>query len=252
MKSLPQEHLKDARLSQLKRQGYTIIEDAIEPELLEHIRVRFDQLVEEWETTPTAVHDEHGIVNLNRIYELDPVFECLMDLQTVFPFIEEVLEGDITLLGGAIGHHLPPRTPSPMAWHSDGPYLRLTYILSDLEENGGGTALVPGSHLSDGPPPWLNSEEGPHEVPGMIRVHAPAGSCMVNMTRLWHTRTPNASDQPRRIIWQVLKHSHQELTKNTELLLSPEYIDRQTDLRRRMLMGLEPTPKISEVLTPQT
>jgi ectoine hydroxylase-related dioxygenase (phytanoyl-CoA dioxygenase family) len=139
-----------------------------------------------------------------------------------------------------------------MAWHNDGPYLRLTWILSDLEEDGGGTALVPGSHLSDGPPPWLNSEEGQREVPGMVRIAAPAGACMVNFTRLWHTRAPNACDKPRRIIWQVFKHSHQELTQHTELLLSQEYLNLQTNPRRRMLMGLDPTPRISEVLTPQT
>ncbi len=252
MTRLPEKHLRDARMSQLRWQGYTIIENAIEPSLLRKIRSRFDQLVEDWENTHTAVrNEESGIVDLNRIYELDPVFESLMDLPAVFPIIEEVLEGDVTLLGGAIGHFLPPRTPSPMAWHSDGPYLRLTCILSDLEENGGGTALVPGSHLADGLPAWLNSQEGPHDVPGMVRVVAPAGACMINFTRLWHTRSPNATDQPRRIIWQVFKHSHQELTRNMELRLSQEYVNQQTDPRRRMLMGLEPTPRISDVLTPQ-
>lgn len=253
MLQLPEKHLKEALLSQLKWQGYTFIRNAIEPSLLRQIRGRFDQLVQDWETTHTAVRNvENGIVDLNRIYELDPIFENLMDLPTVYPLIEEVLEGDITLLGGAIGHFLPAKTPSRMSWHCDGPYLRLTYILSDLEENGGGTAIVPGSHLSEGPPPWLNSDQGPHEFPGMIRVSAPAGTCMINFTRLWHTRSPNASDHPRRIIWQVFKHSHQELTQNMELRLSEEYTNAQTDPRRRMLMGLEPTPGSSEVLTPKT
>jgi hypothetical protein len=55
------------------------------------------------------------------------------------------MEGDVTLLGGSIGHYLPPHTPSNMAWHMDGDYVRFTYSLDDLDE-GGGTGFFPGLH----------------------------------------------------------------------------------------------------------
>ena len=63
---------------------------------------------------------------------------------------------------------------------------------------------------------------------------------MVNFTMLWHTRTPNRSERPRRLIWQVYKRAHQALTKDEKLRLTEEYIQRQTDPRRRVLVGLGP------------
>lgn len=245
MQPFPLENEMAAHLMNLEQQGFTIVQDAIAPELLKNLRIRFDELVENHAEVPTAVCDEAtGIVDLNRLYELDPIFEDLMDLPTVFPIAGAAMEGDITLLGGSIGHYLPPRTPSNMAWHVDGDYLRFTYILDDLKEDGGGTGLIPGSHRAEGKvPEWFNSPtRQAYNIPGMTRLDAPAGSCMINYTRLWHTRTPNNSDRPRRIIWQVFKHSHQLVTGNEALCLSQAYIERQTDARRRVLVGLDPLP----------
>ena len=68
-----------------------------------------------------------------------------------------------------------------------GGYLRLSYIISDLLPNGGGTALVPGSHHwgGAGPPSWANTATGPVEIPGSIKLHGSAGTCMINWTRCW-------------------------------------------------------------------
>ena len=137
--------------------------------------------------------------------------------------------GDIRLLSGPVCQHVPAQIGSSMNWHSDGPvkalpsqwhvesgggerrepgdepvahrdaayggrfggYLRLTYIISDLQPNGGGTALVPGSHHwpGAGPPKWANTATGPVEIPGSIKLHGQAGSCMVNWTRCWYVYT---------------------------------------------------------------
>jgi hypothetical protein len=66
-----------------------------------------------------------------------------------------------------------------------GGYLRLSYIISDLSSDGGGTALVPGSHhwRGAGPPPWANTEAGPVDIPGAIKLQGLAGSCMINWTK---------------------------------------------------------------------
>ena len=242
MQPFPAEREMAAHLMKLQYQGFTIVPNAIPADLLKGVRDKFDELVENCDKVPTAVRDEKtGIVDLNRMYELDPVFEDLMDLPSVFPIAKEIMEGDVTLLGGSIGQYLPPHTPSNMAWHMDGDYVRFTYILDDLDEDGGGTGLFPGTHRSgERPPEWMNTPEKlPYKVPGMVRLAASAGSCMVNYTTLWHTRTPNKTDRPRRLIWQVYKRSHQPLTSNESLCLSQEYIERQTDPRRRVLVGLE-------------
>ena len=243
MQPFPAEHEMAAHLTKLKYQGFTIVPNAIPADLLQRIGDKFDELVEHRAEVPTAVCDEAtGIVDLNRMYELDPIFEPLMNLPSVFPIAEKAMEGDITLLGGSIGQYVPPHTPSNMAWHMDGDYLRFPYLLDDLSAEGGGTGLMPGTHRSgEKPPEWMNDpDRRPYEIPGMLRLAAPAGSCMVNYTTLWHTRTPNNSDRPRRIIWQVFKRAHQPLTSNEALRLSQEYIERQTDPHRRVLVGLDP------------
>ncbi len=245
MHPLPAEHELDAHLLRMQLQGYTLVPRALAPDQLAPIRACFDELVEHHPDIPTAVCDEAtGIVDLNRLYELDPVFECLMDLPAVFSIARAVMDDDITLLGGSIGQYVPANTPSPMHWHGDGEYLRFTYILDDLEENGGGTALIPGSHRVEGRiPEWFHAPgEEPREIPGMVCLVAPAGSCMINHTRLWHTRSSNQSDRPRRTIWQVFKRADQASTQNEALRLTEEYTKLQTDPGRRALMGLEPLP----------
>lgn len=242
MQPLPAENELTAHLAKLEYQGYTLVPDAIPPPLLQEIRAKFDKLVNNHAQVTTTICDEAtGIVDLNRLYELDPVFEHLMDLPTVFPILAAAMEGDVTLLGGSIGHYLPPHTPSDMRWHIDGDYLRCTYILDDLSADGGGTGLIPGTHHAEGPAPeWLNDPDGgAREIPGMTRLAGPAGTCMVNYTLIWHTRTPNLSDRPRRLIWQVYKRAHEPLTSNEKLRLSQKYIERQTDPRRRVLVGLD-------------
>jgi len=242
MQPFPTAHELDAHLVKLEYQGFTIVPNAMPEELLGRIRSKFDELVENCAQVPTAVRQEDtGVVDLNRLYELDPVFEDLMDLPSVFPIAQEIMQGDVTLLGGAIGHYLPPHTPSNMAWHMDGDYVRFTYILDDLSEHGGGTGIMPGTHRSgERPPDWMNdADKGGCEIPGMVYLTAAAGSCMVNYTTLWHTRTSNRSARPRRLIWQVYKRAQQPLTANESLQLTQEYIKQQTDPQRRVLVGLD-------------
>ena len=241
MRPLPSQYHLDLHLLRLEHQGYTLVDQALSPEQLAPIRARFDELVKAHRDVPTAVHDPNiGTVDLNRLYELDPVFECLMDLPTVFPIARAAMQNDITLLGGPIGHYLPARAPSPMRWHRDGDYLRFTYLLDDLNPDGGGTTLMPGSHRSPDPPPdWFHAEgEEPRAIPGAAHLAGPAGTCMINWTQLWHTRPPNQTGRPRRLIWQVFKHAAQPLTSNGELRLSESYVEGQTDPQRRALMGL--------------
>ena len=242
MQPLPDEHEMDTHLMRLEHQGYTLVPRALAPDQLEPIRAKFDDLVKNRARVPTAVCDEStGIVDLNRMYELDPIFEPLMDLPSVFPIAAQIMDGDITLLGGSIGQYLPPHTPPTMRWHRDGDYVRFTYILDDLGPAGGGTGLLPGTHrATDGPPAWMNeADRRPYEIPGMVHLAAPAGSCMINYTMLWHTRTTNYTARPRRLIWQVFKRAHEPLTPTQSLRLSQEYIERQTEPRRRRLMGLD-------------
>lgn len=242
MQSIPKENLVDWHLLRLESQGYTVVPDAVPPSLLAGLRRRFDELIAGYKDVPSAIYyPETGAIDLNRLFEIDPIFEELMDLPSVFSIAQKAFDGDITLLGGSIGNYNPPHAPARSVWHHDGePYIRLTFLLSDLGEEGGPTAVLPGTHHRKAtPPPWMNGgDRQPREVPGMVLVTGQAGTCMINNTLIWHTGTPNRSDHPRRLIWVVYKRSSWPVTSHKHLLNSAEFIDRQTNPQRRVLCGL--------------
>ena len=47
---------------------------------------------------------------------------------------------------------------------------------------------------------WVNTATGPVEIPGSIKLHGQAGSCMINWTRCWYAY-PSKDGQLDRIFW---------------------------------------------------
>lgn len=234
------DHNLDVHLTRLAFQGYTLIEQALPPELVTTLVRRMDELLPTHGVLPTAARPDTPSRDINRVWEVEPLFEDLMDYPTVFPIAEQYMKGDITLLSGAIANFMPRRTPARVPWHHDGPYVRLTYYLSDVTLHGGPTGVLPGTHTSpSGPPKWFNTHDGyPCHVDGMVPVVVPAGTCMINDTMIWHTSTPNDSDIDRKLVWIVFKKASQAITGFTELRNSEEYLAGVTDPVRRRLCGL--------------
>ena len=216
VRKLPPASAAAAHLHSLAHRGYTILPSVIPPALLHQLRARFDVLigrVKHGECQNGAV-DAAGIVEVARVYEEEPAFEALMDLPAVHALVNAAMgEEQPRLLGGPFAHYVPPRTGSDMAWHRDGDvlhgeWLRLTYTLNDLDSGGGGTGLMPGSHEwhpGKSVPEWANdSQSGAAlDLPGRDEFCAPAGSCMISWTSVWHCRLPNISDRPRKLFWQL-------------------------------------------------
>ena len=220
---------------ELESVGFTLVRDAISPPHLVRLRAAHaaatDQMRQcrpepewSWESDNTAV------VDYFRAYELHPAFEELMDLPTVFPIVDAAVRQGrgrrghalgARLLSGPVTQHLPAGTPTGQSWHRDGDFIRCTYVLNDLGPGEGGTVFLPGSHHLDTDygqvlnahyeheasytapregrlsPPYDRSEHQPHAIPGSWQLVAPAGSCLINWTQVWHTRTANTSNTHR-------------------------------------------------------
>lgn len=248
MDALPAADMMDARMRQLEHQGYTLVPGAIPPASLAVMLRRFDALIADYEKIPSAVRTPAtGAIDINRLLEVDAAFASLIDLPTVFPYVEKLQDGDVRLLGASMANYMPAHSPARCGWHQDGgPYTRLTFLLSDLAENGGPTAVVPGTHREGTAlPTWCNDEKGqPRVLPGMVKVTGRAGDCMINNTFIWHTSTPNLSDEPRRIVWVVYKRESQAMPppEQYNLLHTPDYLARETDPRRRRLIEMAVVP----------
>ena len=173
-----------------------------------------------------------GVVDFFRAYEVSPAFEPLMDLPSTFPVLAAALRAG---RGGPAGEPrlrtpvtqlLPGHTRSTNTWHRDGGHIRLTYILDDMPHDGGGTAMVAGTHLDRVNslqerlplPSWFRSNPlgAPSDAPPEWRVVTPlagmpAGSCMINWTDIVHRRTDNQSAAARRTFWQVFNREANDL-----------------------------------------
>ena len=245
LRALSPELRVEAHLIELEAMGYTVVEDAIPPALLARLQANHRQLIqrvreckppEEW----SMESDKPGVVDAWRLYGMDPAYEELLTLPNVFPIIDRAIRegrGRPAHTGGPrlyheMAQHMPAGTPAGQSWHRDGDYVRCTFTLNDLGPRDGGTVILPGSHRDDGMAQAygeiLNHQEKvsyaqggqvgsgfdntptqPHAMPTWVSQTGPAGSCLINWTMLWHTRSPSAGTVDRDLIWQIYRRPNQ-------------------------------------------
>ncbi|MGQ9814917.1 MAG: SDR family NAD(P)-dependent oxidoreductase [Candidatus Roseilinea sp.] len=105
----------------------------------------------------------------------------------------------------------PPHTPRTHAdWHHDvnlpGVYhplsvmmVKVFWLLTDVNANSGGTAMVPGSHRlpMDFQFPAVSD---PKQMPGAVQMTGKAGTAYLFNGRVYHCAVNNESDQPRKVL----------------------------------------------------
>jgi hypothetical protein len=227
-------------MQNLQHQGFTLIRGALKPPLLDRLRARFDDLLQRQAQQPARGAAKAGVtIELVRLFEVDPLFEALMDLPGIIELADRYVNGDVTLAQGGLGHVLLPHAPAHCGWHRDnGPWLRCTYLIDDVSEEQGPFTLLPGTHRAGNPPSWFNNGDGqPRDVPGMLPIVGAAGDCLLNDTCIWHTNTPNRTARPRKVIWVVYKPLKDAQWSGHDRLycFTSEFAQRQTTERRRML-----------------
>ncbi len=178
-----------AHQERIARDGYSILENAIEPDLIAALGEDLLRLEREHDVRP-ARNDFEGtrtwrIYNLlahGKLYERIPVHE------NVLPVVEKVLDDGClvsSLSSIAIG---PDETPQPI--HADDQLMPLAkphvatvcntmWAITDFTEENGATRIIPGSHLADGSP-----EYGKHydSIPAEMKQ----GSVLIWHGSLWH------------------------------------------------------------------
>ncbi len=132
-------------------------------------------------------------------------------------YMERYWDDEPVVIGAGHGHCLFENSPAHQAWHSDARvnkkasdmtppiYIRLSFLIEDVEEDMGPTALLPGTHGTHvNSPPWFKAPDGqPRQVPEMVLSSGKAGDCLINDTSIYHTNTPNQSDRVRKVIWAL-------------------------------------------------
>jgi ectoine hydroxylase-related dioxygenase (phytanoyl-CoA dioxygenase family) len=179
--------------------GYTVVEDAIEPELLDEIAEGLDKLERDGGVGP-GNNDFEGRRTV-RIYNLlvhGPVFERIPVHPNVLPVVEGVLDGGCllsSLSSIAIG---PDESPQPI--HADDQLIPLPkphppvvcntmWAITDFTEANGATRIIPGTHLDPSP-------EFGRDYPS-IPAEMGRGSVLVWHGSMWHGGGANTEAERR-------------------------------------------------------
>ena len=186
--------------NRIAREGWTIVEDAIAPELVDRLVVAIDQLHAELAVSPAANIFE-GLHTL-RVYNLlarGKVFEEVPVHERVLPIVERVLDRGCLVSSLSSITILPGETAQPI--HADDqliplpkPHVPLVcnsmWALTDFTEENGATLLVPGTHTSDRSP---NFGEAYETIPAVMKQ----GSVLVWNGSLWHGGGANRTSERR-------------------------------------------------------
>ena len=184
----------------IARDGYTIVEDAIEADLVEALRDDLERLERELAVVP-AQNDFEGRSTV-RIYNLlvqGALYERIPVHEDVLPIVEKVLDPGClvsSLSSISIG---PGETAQPI--HADDQLIPLPkphpptvcntmWALTDFTESNGATRLVPGSHRRDRSPDYGSTYD-------TLPAEMSRGSVLVWHGSLWHGGGANTTDTDR-------------------------------------------------------
>ena len=123
-------------------------------------------------------------------------------------------------------------------WHTDPPHdlsyapgaiaqpfpdvcmsLVTVWYLSDVDGSNGGTWVLPGSHMDPRNPRGPTDGIDPGKpIPGEFQISAPAGSVLVQDTRMWHSMAANPSANDR--VGCVVRYAPWCKTNLIEILIS--------------------------------
>jgi ectoine hydroxylase-related dioxygenase (phytanoyl-CoA dioxygenase family) len=190
----------DKHVGQIDEFGYTVIEDAIEPDLIDALNDDLARLEHDMGVVPADNLFEG--THTTRIYNLlahGPHFEMIPVHPAVLPIAEAVLDAGLlvsSLSSIAIG---PGETPQPI--HADDQVIPLPkphpptvcntmWALTDFTEANGATRVIPGSHRAAESPDLTKQYDS-------VPAEMTRGSVLVWHGSLWHGGGANATAERR-------------------------------------------------------
>lgn len=177
---------------QIKRDGYAIVRDVLEPEFCSRARAELEiAIAQEAEYHGGADYADYGMVLLCSLY--GGSFLALLDNERLLSGFEDVL-GPGCIVYAYTSSSMPPDAANfSRRVHVDSPRLipgyvtnmGATILLDDFTPENGATTFLPGSHTR------LERPSDEEYAAGAQRVVAPAGSVFFFNARLWHSGAHN-------------------------------------------------------------
>jgi ectoine hydroxylase-related dioxygenase (phytanoyl-CoA dioxygenase family) len=184
----------------IDRNGYTILERVIEPDLIDALTEDLHRLETLFEITPANNSFEgdrtlrvYNLLAFGKLYEAIPIHE------QVLPVVEQVLDPGCLVSSLSSITILPDETAQPI--HADDQLIPLPkphvptvcntmWALTDFTEANGATRVIPGSHTGDGSPDYGAAYDS-------IPAEMAKGSVLVWHGSLWHGGGANQTETRR-------------------------------------------------------
>ena len=213
-------------IERVKRDGYTIVENAIPADLVEALNDTLLRLERDLDAKPAMNGFEgHKTVRIYNLLVHDRVFAQVPVHPAVLPIVEGVLDEGCLISSLSSIAIDPGERAQPI--HADDQVIPLAkphaplvcnsmWALTDFTEANGATRLVPGSHLKPNP-----EYGGAYET---IAAEMPKGSVLIWDGALWHGGGANQTDTRRTGIAMNYCAGFVRQQENQQLGIPPEMV----------------------------
>jgi ectoine hydroxylase-related dioxygenase (phytanoyl-CoA dioxygenase family) len=190
----------DEHARRIAEEGYTVVHDAIDPDLIGEIAETLDRLEVELNIGPgTNFFEGHNTVRIYNLLAHGDVFARIPVHPMVLPVVERVLDkgcliSSLSSIAIGPGERAQPIHADDQLIPLDKPHRPLVcntmWAITDFTDANGATRLVPRTHLAA-------TDPNPFEAHDTIAAEMPAGSVLVWNGSLWHGGGANSTEQRR-------------------------------------------------------
>lgn len=190
----------EQHLKAIETDGYTIVENAIQPSLVDALNDALASLEAELGITPGANRFEgHHTVRIYNLLAHQAVFQQVPVHEHLLPIVEGILDrgclvSSLSSISIDPGESTQPMHVDDTLYNLPRPHRAIVcnsmWALTDFTEANGATRVIPGSHLREERPIY-------GECYDTIAAEMPKGSLLIWNGSLWHGGGANTSDQRR-------------------------------------------------------
>ncbi len=215
-----------AHVERVRRKGFTVVENAIAPALVDALNAALVRLERELDAKPAMNGFEgHNTVRIYNLLAYGAPFDAVPVHENVLPVVEQILDSGCLISSLSSIAIDPGEVAQPI--HADDMVIPLAkphipivcnsmWALTDFTEANGATRLVPGSHVKDNPVYGGTYESIPAEMK--------KGSVLIWDGSLWHGGGANTTGDRRTGIAMNYCAGFIRQQENQQLGLKPELV----------------------------